>query len=57
MSGDNSAKKYDEPTAMKKQAIELGVSEEDIVLDYVENVNGQMVLPIKRYNCMLRFYK
>lgn len=30
---------------------------EEIVLDYVENVNGQMVLPIKRYNCMLRYYK
>ena len=30
---------------------------EEIVLDYVEDVNGQMVLPIKRYNCMLRFYK
>jgi ubiquinone/menaquinone biosynthesis C-methylase UbiE len=30
---------------------------EDIVLNYVEYVNGQMVLPIKRYNCMLRFYK
>ncbi len=30
---------------------------EDIVLDYVEYVEGKMVLPIKRYNCMLRFYK
>ena len=30
---------------------------EDIILDHVEDVNGQMVLPIKRYNCMLRFYK
>ena len=30
---------------------------DEIVLNYVENVNGQMVLPIKRYNCMLRYYK
>ncbi len=30
---------------------------EEIVLNYVECVNGQMVLPIKRYNCMLRFYQ
>jgi len=30
---------------------------EEIVLDYVETVDGQMVLPIKRYNCMLKFYK
>ena len=30
---------------------------DEIVLNYVEYVNGQMVLPIKRYNCMLRFYK
>lgn len=30
---------------------------EEIILDYVEIVNHQMVLPIKRYNCMLRFYK
>jgi len=30
---------------------------EEIILNYVEYVNGQMVLPIKRYNCMLQFYK
>lgn len=30
---------------------------EEIILDYVELVNGQMVMPIKRYNCMLKFYK
>lgn len=30
---------------------------DDIVLNFVEYVNGKMVLPIKRYNCMLRFYK
>lgn len=30
---------------------------EAIILNYVEDVDGQMVLPIKRYNCMLRFYK
>lgn len=30
---------------------------DEIVLDYVETVEGKMVLPIKRYNCMLRFYK
>jgi SanA protein len=34
MSGDNSRKKYDEPTAMKKKAVELGVPEEDIILDF-----------------------
>lgn len=34
MSGDNSQTDYDEPTAMKKYAISLGVPEEDIVLDY-----------------------
>ncbi len=28
----------------------------EIAFDYVENVNGQMVLPIKRNNCMLRFF-
>lgn len=30
---------------------------EEIVLNYVEYVDGQMVLPIKRYNCMLQFSK
>jgi len=30
---------------------------DEIVLNYVEDVNGQMVLPIRRYNCMLQFYK
>jgi ubiquinone/menaquinone biosynthesis C-methylase UbiE len=30
---------------------------EEVILGYVENVKGQMVLPIKRYNCMLRYYK
>lgn len=30
---------------------------DEIVLDYVETVEGKMVLPIKRYNCMLRFFK
>ena len=30
---------------------------EDIILNNVEVVDGQMVLPIKRYNCMLQFYK
>ncbi len=34
MSGDNSRQEYDEPTAMKKAAIELGVPENDIVLDF-----------------------
>jgi SanA protein len=34
MSGDNSTTDYDEPTAMKNYAIELGVPEEAIVLDY-----------------------
>ena len=30
---------------------------EDIVLNYVEFVDGKMALPIKRYNCVLKFYK
>ena len=34
MSGDNPTAEYDEPTAMKKTAIELGVPESDIVLDF-----------------------
>ena len=34
MSGDNPTASYDEPTAMKKTAMELGVPETDIVLDF-----------------------
>lgn len=34
MSGDNSRKGYDEPTAMKNEAVNLGVPEEVIVLDF-----------------------
>jgi vancomycin permeability regulator SanA len=34
MSGDNPTHDYDEPTAMKRTAIELGVPEQDIVLDF-----------------------
>jgi SanA protein len=34
MSGDNPTQDYDEPTAMKKYAIELGVPENDIILDF-----------------------
>jgi SanA protein len=34
MSGDNPSADYDEPTAMKKFAVELGVPENDIVLDF-----------------------
>jgi vancomycin permeability regulator SanA len=34
MSGDNPTHQYDEPTAMKKTAMELGVPEADIVLDF-----------------------
>jgi vancomycin permeability regulator SanA len=34
MSGDNPTQNYDEPTAMKKTAMELGVPETDIVLDF-----------------------
>lgn len=34
MSGDNPNAEYDEPTAMKKTAVELGVPESDIVLDF-----------------------
>jgi vancomycin permeability regulator SanA len=34
MSGDNSTHQYDEPTAMKQTAMQLGVPESDIVLDF-----------------------
>lgn len=34
MSGDNPTHEYDEPTAMKRTAMELGVPEADIVLDF-----------------------
>ena len=34
MSGDNTSFNYDEPGAMQSFAIEMGVPEEDIVLDY-----------------------
>jgi SanA protein len=34
MSGDNPTQSYDEPTAMKNTAMELGVPETDIVLDF-----------------------
>ena len=34
MSGDNSSEDYDEVTAMKDYAVELGVSSEDITLDH-----------------------
>jgi SanA protein len=34
MSGDNPTHQYDEPTAMKQTAMELGVPESDIVLDF-----------------------
>jgi SanA protein len=34
MSGDNPSANYDEPTAMKKFAMSLGVPESDIVLDF-----------------------
>ncbi|MGC2235588.1 MAG: ElyC/SanA/YdcF family protein [Pyrinomonadaceae bacterium] len=34
MSGDNPTAEYDEPTAMKKTAVKLGVPEQDIVLDF-----------------------
>ena len=34
MSGDNPTHNYDEPTAMKQTATELGVPESDIVLDF-----------------------
>lgn len=33
LSGDNSQKDYDEPAAMKKTAVNLGVFEEDIITD------------------------
>ena len=33
MSGDRQSDDYDEPAAMKKQAVEMGVAESDIVLD------------------------
>ncbi len=34
LSGDNSRKEYDEPTAMRREAIKLGVLENDIVMDF-----------------------
>ena len=34
MSGDRSGENYDEPSTMKKYAIELGVPEEDIICDF-----------------------
>ncbi len=34
MSGDNSSDYYDEPGAMKEFALDLGVPEEDIILDF-----------------------
>lgn len=34
MTGDNSYMEYNEPKAMKDYALELGIPEEDIVLDY-----------------------
>jgi SanA protein len=34
MSGDNSRPGYDEPTAMKNEAVKLGVAEEDIIMDF-----------------------
>jgi SanA protein len=34
MSGDNRFLEYNEPAAMRQYALELGVSEQDIVLDY-----------------------
>lgn len=34
MSGDNPTAEYDEPTAMKKYAMEQGVPEADIILDF-----------------------
>ncbi len=33
MSGDKTGENYDEPAAMKKMALELGVAESDIILD------------------------
>lgn len=35
MSGDRSGETYDEPTAMKNYAIELGVPEGDIICDFI----------------------
>jgi SanA protein len=34
MSGDNSIAEYNEPEAMREHALELGIPDEDIVLDY-----------------------
>jgi len=34
LTGDNSRRKYDEPTVMKRFAVKLGVPERDIALDY-----------------------
>lgn len=61
MSGDRSGDSYDEPTAMKKYAMELGVAEEDIICDFegysthetVENFkkshNGSSVVMVSQH--------
>ena len=59
---------FGQPVGSKAEAVAFAMNKlrlkeqqrqrlEDIVLNYVETVRGQMVLPIKRYNCMLKFYK
>lgn len=57
---------FGQPVDSKEEAIaflhnQLQLEEEheeklkEIALDYVEDIDGQMVFPIKRFNCLLRF--
>lgn len=63
---DEIAHDFGQPVDSKEEAIAFlrnqlrleEVHEEklnEIALDYVENIDGQMVFPIKRFNCLLRF--
>ncbi len=49
----------EEAIAFLRNQLQLDESYEEklkkIAFDYVENINGQMVYPIKRFNCLLRF--
>ena len=48
MSGDRSGDSYDEPSAMKKFAVELGVPEKDIICDYEGFSTHETVVNFKR---------
>ncbi|HBO33238.1 MAG TPA: hypothetical protein DD636_00600 [Anaerolineaceae bacterium] len=49
----------EEAVAFLRNQLRLDESYEEklkeIAFDYVENIDGQMVFPIKRFNCLLRF--